>query len=364
VVPGHLFRCGLCVACVSVLMTPNPATGATVAVSDGQMKVTATAQGTNVIDVNPDGLGFRVYDSLDPVTAGQGCTLRSPREAVCDGLVMVIRIEGGAGDDLLGLWDVQVPVIARGGAGDDLIETGAAADDIDAGGGRDAVEGREGDDTLMGGPERDRIEGGPGSDALEGADGADVLRGGDGVDSASGGADGDLVDGGAGDDRLIGDEGDNAIDATQGADTVTTGTRADTVYAPPRNPRRVRCRFTKRGARIDCARTSTRVVGERPPAAWPPSSEPSASRRARAAGSDVTVLPRIPERAKRLTVTVPARTTRRVRVCIKIYAPSEKLIGQFPKRVVTEKDTIKSPRLKTAYATGERRRRGCRRRII
>jgi len=328
------------------------------------MKVTATAQGTNVIDVNPDGLGFRVYDSVDSVTAGQGCTLRSPREAVCDGLVMVIRIEGGDGDDLLGLWDVQVPVIARGGAGDDLIETGGAADDIDAGGGRDAVEGGGGDDTLMGGPERDRIEGGPGRDALEGQDGTDVLRGGDGVDRASGGADGDLVDGGAGDDQLVGDEGDNAIDATQGADTVTAGTRADTVYAPPRNPTRVRCRYTRRGARIDCARTSTRVVGERPPAAWPPISEPSASERARAAGGDVTVIPRVPTKAKFLSITIPARTTRRVRVCIKIYTLSEEFIGQFPKRVVTEKDSVKSPRRKTNSATGKRQKKGCRRRIL
>jgi hypothetical protein len=362
VVARRPIRRGLYVACAAVLLTPYPASGATVTVSDGQMKVTATAPGRNVIDVNPDGLAFRVYDSLDSITAGQGCILRSRREAVCGGLIMVIRIEGGDGQDLLGLWDVQVPVIARGGGGDDLIETGGAADDIDSGAGRDAVEGGEGDDTLMGGAHRDRIEGGPGSDDLAGEDGPDVLRGGDGDDRALGGADGDLVDGGAGPDQLTGGEGDNAIDTRLGNDTVITGTGADTVYAPPRNPGRVRCRFTRRGPRIGCPRTRARVVVERPPTAWPPSSEASASPRARAA-IDVPVYARLPAEAKRLSVTVSANRTRRVRVCIRIFTGSEKPLGRFPKRVDTGGDTVKSPRRKTVYASGHRRKKGCPRRI-
>ena len=360
----HLIRWIFYAAFVGSLLTPLPASGATVGVSDGQMKVTTTATGTNVLDVDPEGLAFHVYDSVDAVTAGQGCVSLSPREAVCGGMVMVIRIEGGDGDDLLGLWDVQVPVIARGGAGGDLIETGGAADDIDSGAGRDAVDGGEGDDTVLGGAESDRVEGGPGSDVLEGEDGLDVVRGGDGQDRVSGGAANDLIDGGAGDDRLTGGEGDNAIDATEGADTVTTGTRTDTVYTAPPSRRRVRCRFTRLGARIDCARTRARLVVEPPPTAWPSSSDASASGRAREAAGGVTVLARWPAHAERFTVTVPAEKTRRVRVCIRMFNQAEKFLGRFPRRIDTEKDTVSSPRLRAYSAQGARRKTGCRRRII
>ena len=343
---------------------PLPASGATVGVSNGQMRVTATAPGTNVIDVVPEGLAYHVHDSVDSVTAGAGCVSLSPSDAVCGGMVLVIRIEGGDGDDLLGLWDVQVPVIARGGAGGDLIETGGAADDIDSGAGRDAVEGGEGNDTVMAGAEPDRVEGGPGKDDLEGEDGLDVLRGGDGQDSVTGGADDDLVDGGPGDDRLTGGEGDDAIDATEGSDTVTTGTLTDTVYRPATSPRRVRCRFTRRSARIDCARTRARLVVRPTPTVWPASTQASASARARDAGSGVTVVARWPGDAERLSVTVPAKTTRRVRVCIRIYTQSERFLGRFPKRVDTEKDTVSSPRSKAYFAVGARRKTGCQRRII
>ena len=356
-------RIGLCAACLGVLGAPGAATGATVGVSDGQLEVAATADGMNVIDVRPEGLAFRVHDSTDSVTAGEGCVLVSPAEAVCGGMIMVIRVQGSDGEDLLGLWGVKVPVIAHGGDGDDLIETGRAADEIDAGGGLDAVEGGRGDDAVKGGAERDRIEGGPGDDALDGESGEDVLLGGGGEDDMSGGAGGDLVNGGAGDDDLSGDGGDNVIVATRGGNTVTTGTRTDTVYTRPESLGRLRCRLTRRDRRRKCDGTSARVVVARPPQAWPPRSGASASGRARTSKVAVTVLARWPSDAERLSVTVAAERTRKVRVCVRLFDIQERFIGRFPRKVWTTQDSIKSPRLRTNYALGKLRKKGCQRKF-
>ena len=358
-----LMRVGLGVACLGLLLAPHSAAASTVAVTDGEMKVAATDAGINVIDVAPDGLAFRIHDSIGPLTAGDGCTALPPHEAVCAGMIMVIRVDGSDGDDFLGLWDVKVPVIARGGGGDDLIETGGASDEIDSGAGFDTVEGGDGADALTGGTGTDRIDGGRGGDALDGEGGEDVLRGGGGEDDISGGAGNDLADGGAGDDQLSGDEGDNTIIATRGNDTVTTGTRADTVYSRQRNLSRVRCRFTKRGQRGDCSRTRARIIIGRPPTAWPPRSKSSGSVRARAAQADVTVLARWPSNASRLSITVDTTQTHRVRVCVRLFNSNESFIGRFPRRVWTRKDSIKSPRLRAHYATGKLRKKGCQRRF-
>ena len=208
--------------CLLALAAPSAVEAATVAVEDGELSVATTAGAMNVIDVSPEGFAFHIHDGVEPVVAREGCVALSPQDAVCGGMITRIRVDGGGGEDLLGLWDVKVPVVARGGDGDDLIETGAGADDIDAGAGQDAVHGRKGDDTLKGGGDRDRIEGGLGDDVLAGEDGADVLRGGRGEDQVSGGNNGDLIDGGKGDDQLAGGEGDNAIVASQGTNIVTT----------------------------------------------------------------------------------------------------------------------------------------------
>jgi RTX calcium-binding nonapeptide repeat (4 copies) len=364
----ELIRLGLRGACFGPLLIPCPAVAATVSVSEGQMIVATTGAGRNVIDVTPDGLAFRVYDSFDTVEAGEGCVSLSPNEAVCGGMVMVIRVDGGDGDDLLGLWDVKVPVIARGGDGNDLIETGDAADEIHSGSGRDAVEGGKGNDTLMGGADGDRVEGGPGRDGLDGEAGDDVVLGGDGDDDASGGNANDLVNGGAGDDQLAGGAGTNAIVATLGSDTVTTGIRADTVYSRGHSLTRLRCRFTRRSPRKDCSRTHARVVESRPPKVWPQSSEAKASDakasgRAGAANVGVLVFARRPSNAKKLSVQVDTEKIRRRRVCIRIFDSERDFLGRFPKRVSTPKDSVKSPRLAAHYATGKLRKKGCRRRM-
>ena len=342
---------------------PCPVEAATVAVENGELKLATTAAGMNVIDVAPEGLAFHVHDSVDPVATGEGCIPVSPQDAVCGGMITLIRVECGGGEDLLGLWDVKVPVIARGGDGDDLIETGAGADEIDAGAGQDAVDGRKGDDTLTGGADRDRIEGGKGDDMLAGEDGADVLRGGRGDDQIAGGDSGDLIAGGAGTDQISPGAGDNAVVATKGTDTVTTTAAGnDVVFTRPRAPGKLRCRRSSRSKRVDCASTRTEVVERPPPTAWPRSTASTAPT-ASAAAVKVTVIPRYPTQATRLSITVKTKKTRRVRVCVRLEDRDERFIGRFPARVDTKKDTIKSPRKKTATATGKRRKKGCRRRL-
>jgi hypothetical protein len=332
-----------------------------VAVSDGHLTIAATALGRNVIDVNPDGLAFKIYDSFDQVTVGPGCLLVSTQEAVCGGNIDSVRIRGGDGADMLGLWNVNVPVVASGGDGDDLIETGTGKDEIDAGAGADAVEAAQGADTVTGGPGNDRLAGGNGGDSLDGQDGADVLDGGSGDDPALlGGTGTDLVDGGEGDDHLDGGSGDDALVAKQGSDAVTTGNGNDRVYLGRQPLERLQCSRRRFGRLGPADRRCARVPpGHAAPTAWPRAS--GAELQARAASSRFFAIPRSPGDAEFVSVEVKAKKARRARVCIRLRDRDEKLIQRFPAKVHIPLGTIKSPhpRHRAATATGELKKTGC-----
>jgi hypothetical protein len=344
------------------LLSPVQAPAATVAVRQGLLEVHTTAAGRNVIDVNPEGFAYRVYDSIDPVLAGDGCTLLSVNEAVCGGMVMRIAVTGGDGGDLLGLWDVPVPVTVNGGDGDDLIETGTGADDVDAGPGDDAVASARGDDTVAGGAGGDRLDGGRGSDAIDGGDDADMIGGGPGDDPDLSGGDGsDLVDGGKGDDELTGGDGDDALVATKGDDTVVTGTGNDQVFEGASAPRSVSCSRRRRG-RVGprSVRCQTFSAARRsPPAAWPPPSSSSSGAETAAGGFGAFV--RLPGRASYVSVDVDAKRKRKARVCIWLFDRDNRKLQRFPARVKIPLGTIKSPRPtpRAVFAEGALRKRGC-----
>jgi hypothetical protein len=81
-----------------------------------------------------------------------------------------IRVLLGGGDDVLTVdASVTVPVLARGGAGDDELRGGS---------GRDVLLGEEGDDRLHGGAGVDLLVGGVGADLLRGQGGDDLLAAG------------------------------------------------------------------------------------------------------------------------------------------------------------------------------------------
>jgi hypothetical protein len=186
-----------------------------------------------------------------------------------------VRVDGGAGDDLLqapafGAWLVggegADTLIApngsgNGGPGDDVLRVGTAryADrtepivaDLELGVvevgdgerdqlvGRPAVEGGQGDDRVNGTAGDDRIEGGPGDDLLIGRAGNDHLNGGLGADQIEGdegddrlgaGFPGDaspnVLLGGPGDDDLNGDGGPDVLTGGAGSDYVVGGRGAD-----------------------------------------------------------------------------------------------------------------------------------------
>lgn len=106
------------------------------------------------------------------------------------GEIRKIRMVGGAGNDQIIVHpSLAIPVLFRGGEGDDLATGGAGADILYGGPGKD---------TLSGGPGNDLLSGGPGDDVLRGDSGNDTLLGGDGMDILLGGPGEDVLDGGSG----------------------------------------------------------------------------------------------------------------------------------------------------------------------
>ncbi|MCK0122749.1 Ig-like domain-containing protein [Loktanella sp. F6476L] len=139
--------------------------------------------------------------------------------------------------------------VLMGGAGDDVLLGNGGNDNLDGGIGNDTLEGGDGDDRLFGNDGDDTQFGGAGNDVLGGADrGNDVFYGGDGDDmvEASYGndtiygdagndnlwasADNDLVYGGTGDDSVYGGHGQDTVYGDAGNDTLSGGSNDDTVY--------------------------------------------------------------------------------------------------------------------------------------
>lgn len=120
-------------------------------------------------------------------------------------------LNGGAGDDVFDLGQVDCWAVVIGGAGTDtadfsargvslsisldgLANDGAKDESANVGADVEIVRGGAGDDVIVGSAKADRLEGGPGDDVLSGLAGDDVLLGGPGADVLNGGAGTDLVD--------------------------------------------------------------------------------------------------------------------------------------------------------------------------
>jgi Ca2+-binding RTX toxin-like protein len=122
-----------------------------------------------------------------------------------------VQVVGKGGNDRIRN-DTVAPGLLDGGAGDDVIYTGAA--------GNTAL-GEDGDDTIIGRG---------GNDALWGGGGNDYIRGGAGRDAIRGGTGNDLLFGEPGNDFLGGDEGDDILWGMDGADGLDGGTGNDVLY--------------------------------------------------------------------------------------------------------------------------------------
>jgi Ca2+-binding RTX toxin-like protein len=205
----------------STLVQAAPAYAAgTVAVSGGQLTVTATAGRANDIKILVSGTNYVVNDRGDWLTAGAGCRSVAPATVWCATAgVTRIRVDAGDMDDTIALDDtfglgygVLVPATLIGGPGNDTIYGGA---------GNNVISGGDGDDRLVGGDGNDIIDGGAGDDFLSGSNGNDLLVGGAGDD---------LLIGGFGDDILYGGDGNDtaqAFDVADGSDVFHGGAGHD-----------------------------------------------------------------------------------------------------------------------------------------
>jgi Ca2+-binding RTX toxin-like protein len=103
--------------------------------------------------------------------------------------------DGGAGNDVI-TNNTQLALTASGGDGDDVITGNSGADVVSGDGGNDRIFGMGGNDTLSGGSGSDVLSGGDGDDKLDGGDDRDLLLGGNGADELKGGRGEDLLIGG------------------------------------------------------------------------------------------------------------------------------------------------------------------------
>lgn len=134
-----------------------------------------------------------------------------------------LEIKAGKGNDRVTIGSgVTVPILIRGGAGNDTLI------------------GNDRADTLVGGPGDDSLLGGAGNDLLIGLDGADSLFGGQGDDVLEGGMGPDLLRGQRGDDLLMGNRGRDTLYSGQGQDTLQGGRGEDWIYARNQAPTTIR----------------------------------------------------------------------------------------------------------------------------
>ena len=121
--------------------------------------------------------------------------------------------------------DTNLPSLAIGNDGDDVLIGGDGNDFLVGGPGNDFVVGRGGDDNLDGNEGDDVLQGGDGDDDLSGDRGNDRLFGDTGNDDLRGSDGSDVLDGGVGNDKLtdfglpphdvdllVGGEGDDILE--------------------------------------------------------------------------------------------------------------------------------------------------------
>ena len=132
-----------------------------------------------------------------------------------DYVIESIYFDAKSGDDYFWTVNIDVPITALGGPGNDYLEGGSDMDFMVGGTGDNIILGRGDSDYLCGGPNRDFLfgcdgddflEGHGGNDFLFGGEGADCMSGGDGADYLDGMNDGcvDILSGNAGNDRFVG----------------------------------------------------------------------------------------------------------------------------------------------------------------
>lgn len=194
-----------------------------------------------------DLLNVRLDSAANSVTVGQELSTLTISEGgfsarvASDGtqpLIEEIQINGGMGDDILTLTDINnvgtVVIRLNGEDGADTISAAGAKIGnvilfLDGGLGADTITGSAGGDSIGGGDDDDVINGGDGPDTIRGGLGNDLLAGGEGNDIVFGEEDDDTLTGENGDDLLNGGSGDDDLDGDNGNDTLLGELGSDTL---------------------------------------------------------------------------------------------------------------------------------------
>ena len=176
---------------------------------------------TEVLTVNPDGTGARVFGPGGELTwSPDGNHVAFVWHGRCPETRLGVFVAKADGSDAQRLTN---DCRFEGGPGDDVLR-GTADDDF--------LFGRGGADVLVDGYGQDRLDGGDGSDRLAGGEEADLLVGGRGHDIIRGGGGRDLIYGGPGHDRIDGGIAMDVIYAADGLrDVVACGPQLDHVVA-------------------------------------------------------------------------------------------------------------------------------------
>ena len=200
------------------------------AVTDHRLAYTAVGPAVNDLRVARHSGVFVVRDLASTLVIGAGCTSVTVHKATCPATgVRAFSAALGPGADRAVVANLlRLPtIIARGGTGDDTLESVVAHVEFRGGPGRDRLFGGIRADVLLAGRGDDVVRGRGGADHLYGGAGDDVMIAGPGSDHAFGQAGDDQIYGRTGSDRLQGGPGeDNLIDFS-GHDVLFGGRGAD-----------------------------------------------------------------------------------------------------------------------------------------
>lgn len=253
-----MVRRALVLTLLTVAGIPSAAQAATLTLSGGVLRYTATPGGvSNVLFTESAGtitVTRPPSTDTDPFTL-TGCS-GTADTATCTG-VQRIEVDAGDGSDRItatsGSPAVGIPVdmTILGGEGNDVLLGGGRNDSIDGGSGDDDIDGSSGNDVLRGGDGNDELAPNTGTDGISGGEGIDTVTYGlrvvpsltlDGVanDGAIGendliGADIENIEGSAssGAVTLVGDGRSNHLEVTAGPGIITGGEGSDVLEGGP-----------------------------------------------------------------------------------------------------------------------------------
>ena len=219
---------------------------AAVRLDDGALSIVAAVGSRDVLDLSRDPESGVVVVTGTALAAGPGCTSTGTGVTCGPGVARLV-VDLGDQDDRLDN-RTELPLLAWGGTGNDVLHGGTGRDELHGGqgedgiafddGGADVLTGGDGDDELYGGGNMaGGVVGTTGSTAVRAttccsaasrcarrpATARTSCSADPGQTGSSGASGADVLDGGPGDDRLWGGDGDDRLVGGPGRDVLSGG---------------------------------------------------------------------------------------------------------------------------------------------